>query len=203
MRNTYYCCLGLNRRHGQSLRRSMDELSRFMAQPPLEEPYRFVELADDKREKIQDAFDHCTKLDDFLGKVVVTMTTDMLPLLILCPPESTIAQLARKRERTACWGASFGDRDECSCYWLSLVYHLNDKHTIWHEALHLLGADDCYDKETKERTCELPNCIMQFEDPKQGYGQGLPLCQANIERVKKHIAEMRKDHSSDAPHRLQ
>ena len=45
---------------------------------------------------------------------------------------------------------------------LATVYRENpDKYIIWHEVLHIFGAEDCYDV-SGQNTCELSTCIMQY-----------------------------------------
>jgi len=42
---------------------------------------------------------------------------------------------------------------------------LKNKSTIWHEALHLLGLDECYDENTLGRNCNCETCVMQYGLP--------------------------------------
>jgi len=87
-------------------------------------------------------------------------------LLVYCSSDSQIAQTA-KSEATCMkkpppeWGAT--------CWSFSAAYppkdQLKRKFTIWHEALHLLGLDECYDENTLRRKCKCKTCVMQYKPP--------------------------------------
>lgn len=70
---------------------------------------------------------------------------------------------------------------------LALVYGSADKYVIWHEALHLLGARDCYDTsdpwQNPGPTCELPNCLMQYAPTSEAVRDWPFLCQNNLDLI--------------------
>lgn len=76
-------------------------------------------------------------------------------LLVHCLPTHPAAIAARKRLPHARLGISVAGS-------LSLAYAFDNKHLLWHEALHLLGAQDHYDRETLQPSCELPTCLMRY-----------------------------------------
>ena len=102
------------------------------------------------------AVDLDNKIEDLTLHFRKQSAPDKLPGLILCcPANSLIAQQVRSRNPLAQWGGKLGR--------LALVWQTGNKHLIWHEALHLLGAEDCYDGESTEGNCEKePRCIMQY-----------------------------------------
>ncbi len=101
--------------------------------------------------------------------------------VICCPKEHDFASLARKENKTAYYGVRGG------C--VALVYGSTDKRVIWHEALHLFDAKDCYDTvdpvQNPGPTCEpnCPNCIMQFDPACSNIEKWPFLCEENIARV--------------------
>lgn len=91
-------------------------------------------------------------------------------LTIYCPDSSSpIIQAARARLPHALWGINFAGL-------LSLTYVTNNPHALWHETLHLLGAQDHYDLTTFQTTCPLSTCIMQFAPSQQTIGEQPFLC---------------------------
>jgi predicted nucleotidyltransferase len=70
-------------------------------------------------------------------------------LLVYCRPDSQIANVARRENPSALYGAACGS--------FAAVYRLDYKVTIWHEALHLLGADDCYEQDNPLESARFQN----------------------------------------------
>ena len=94
-------------------------------------------------------------------------------LIVYCSEDSAVAQAAQAGESTAEWGAA------CGC--LAAVWKPDHPGLVWHEALHLLGAQDCYCRGCfASPTCERPNCVMQFVPPADVAGGRPFLCQKNI-----------------------
>lgn len=56
----------------------------------------------------------------------------------LCEPSSELAKNCRAYCSICKWGLSIPTSH------LAYVYNLEDGYTLWHEAFHLYGADDCY-----------------------------------------------------------
>ncbi len=75
--------------------------------------------------------------------------------MVHCDPDHLLAMAAQRRMAHAVWGLSISGS-------LSLFYGNENKHALWHEALHLLGAQDHYDLTNFKGTCELPSCIMRY-----------------------------------------
>jgi len=121
-------------------------------------------------------------------------------LLVYCRPDSYIARAALREKPSAKWGANCGS--------FSAAYppkdQLKSKFTIWHETLHLLGLDECYDENTLIRKCKCKTCVMQYEPP-LGVDQDWPsplcdnLCHKNITQLQnlaKNVEEVRRGKKS-------
>ncbi len=137
-------------------------------------------------------------------------------LLVYCSSDSPIAlaaksEAARMKAPPPCWGATAGvggflptngyksriDSEYLSFMrenFLCAVYppkdQLNSKFTIWHEVLHLLGLDDCYDENTLRRNCNCETCVMQYEPP-SGVDENWPspLCDNICDKQKEKLRE--------------
>jgi len=83
--------------------------------------------------------------------------TPRIPLTLLCPHDHPAAKAARKSLPRAHRGIS------CSGL-LSLTYPPPPPNPfiLWHETLHLLGAQDHYDPITLQPTCPHKNCLMHY-----------------------------------------
>jgi len=89
-----------------------------------------------------------------------------------CPETHEFAQASLRNNPDALWGSAYGA--------LGLIYHRVDRYITWHEALHLLGAEDCYDLPDKGPTCELSNCIMQYIPCLSTVGAWPFICEENV-----------------------
>ena len=105
---------------------------------------------------------------DFAG------TPRRLPgLIVYCSEDSAVAQAGQDGESAAEWGVACGR--------LAAVWKPDHPGLVWHEALHLLGAQDCYCRGCfVSPTCEQPRCIMQFVPPADVAGERPFLCHKNI-----------------------
>lgn len=186
MKKTYYCCLNLEERYDNFLRQSMDQLSHYLSCPPVEVNYSFHELSIDSKNEVLNTLE---QQDDIYGFFSLTLFSirkrlgQVSRLFILCSPDDKIATLAKKECPNALWGVSNTQ--------VSATYDLDNKFIIWHEALHLLGADDCYDLSKGDRgpNCECKKCIMQYEPTKYTVGEWPFLCDRNIDRIRKWVLE--------------
>jgi hypothetical protein len=108
-----------------------------------------------------------------------------MPLLVYCKNDSNLAKAAVKENPLAQWGLTYDN------HLVSAVYEPDNKYLLWHEVLHLFGAEDCYNEsEPQYLICELPGCIMQYVPTEINVCLWPFLCQKNIERIqawsKKH-----------------
>jgi hypothetical protein len=102
----------------------------------------------------------------------------------VCKQDHRFAGLFRLANPGALWGGANGRA--------ALVYGGSfDRRVIRHEALHLFGAEDCYDERHPVTSpgpmCGLANYIMQYRPTQSNTANGPFLCDANIERVKGNL----------------
>ena len=98
-------------------------------------------------------------------------------VFVFCEPDHPFAKKARAKTPEALWVAAV--LGNYALAWRP------DKFLLWHEALHLLWAHDCYDRVTKTRmsNCDESRCIMQYVACAENCGGDLYLCSANVESV--------------------
>lgn len=105
-------------------------------------------------------------------------------IVVACDPNHPLARSAKRESPWACHGATAG------C--IAAVYCLKDE-VVWHEALHLLDADECYTVEGGNvidvgPTCGTANCIMQYDATGSVIDNGPILCCANRQLVQQCLA---------------
>lgn len=115
-----------------------------------------------------------------------TAGTDPSPsqrsLIIHCGHDCASAQSARKHCPSAVWGIAWPGK-------IALVYPplslLDPSQIIWHETLHLLGAEDCYDlRNGFQQSCELSGCVMQYEPTIASVCEWPYICGSNQSRIR-------------------
>lgn len=180
----YYYCYDMPPEKEISLREAMRKLSRLLNLAPAEIDYRFSELPEEHTKNVRDIINGI----DIVGAWSVRIARyfrrregNPSGILILCARESRLAKLSKDESSSACWGYSYP--------WLGLSYGGHDEYIVWHEMMHLLGADDCYDLKQRSHApnCELDNCIMQYEPTKHTVGEWPFLCCKNINLIKKRL----------------
>jgi len=86
---------------------------------------------------------------------------------------------ALRQKQSTLWGATSSP--------LAAVYESDKKVAMWHEALHLLGADDCYIEDNpsrKKSDCNLDGYIMEYAVPESTCENWPFLCDKNIKLLK-------------------
>ena len=101
-------------------------------------------------------------------------------LVVGCRPDDTLSAAATSIDPHAYWGLAV-----IKC--VALIYRLNNRHIIWHEALHTLDAVDCYSLPDQGPTCDQRNCIMQYAPDNCTVGAWPWLCQRNSDRIRSFI----------------
>lgn len=104
-------------------------------------------------------------------------------LLLYCPNAPTIRHMAQREMKTnhLPWGVA--------CVSQAFVFEPRIEQVIWHEALHTIGAGECYDEDQPKQRfhlCTDPErkCLMQFEPTLQNCGEGFPICERVLCRIK-------------------
>lgn len=193
MLKLYWCCMDMSEADQKFVEDSLDEFKQLLKSPPMEVELKAFPLAKDIVSIVSAELSKPSKekekpFDAYRLAIRKKMPFDKwTPLLVYCKPNTVIVQAAKKQakdEGEVCpnWGYNISR--------LSAVYNLVNKYILWHEALHLWGADDCHYRGNPGPTCGLSNCIMQYKPTKDTVRQWPFLCQKNIEliqeRSKKH-----------------
>lgn len=189
MRKTYYYCYDMEEKKDW-LRQSMQELPQCLALLPAEVNYRFTELPQEYEDDVCEIFEttpesvHSWEVD--LLRYYSEKQKCISSTLVICTKTSALAKICLEASTNALWGLATST--------LAIVYGIYDKYSVWHEMLHLLGADDCYDLSKSDRgpNCDCPNCIMQYEATKANVGDWPFICDANIQRIQRRITEWKK-----------
>ena len=168
----------------------MEELSGYLSRPPAEIDYTFSELPKEYEADILKIFEEEPKLitaywEDKLLNYFKDKQKFYSGTLVICSTNSQLARFCLKVNPNFLWGTAFPT--------LAITYEI-EKYIVWHEMLHLLGADDCYDLSQGDRgpNCDCPNCIMQYEATKANVGDWPFLCDPNIQSVQKQIQQWKK-----------
>lgn len=160
----------------------VSELSALLKQPPFGIELHHQKIGDDVLAQIL-RVEPCGSL---FGDIPIVLEQNGVPGLSLFVLESDdrFAEAAKDAHSDAVWG--------CCCGKVALVYRNPEKAVIWHETLHLLGAEDCYDCSDPEAnpgpTCDLVNCIMQYAPSDDHLLERPFLCRQNILRVRGQLA---------------
>ena len=211
----YWHCLSMTEADETFVNGALDELAEHLKGEPIkltvtikaltDEP-ELEKKVDERLNRLSDqsyTFSKCdADIGDLFLKFDLITETCTAKLLVYCSSDSRIAlaaksEAARMKKPPPCWGATCGS--------FSAAYPPKDqlisKFTIWHEALHLLGIDDCYDENTLRRNCKCETCVMQYKPPK-GVDENWPsplcdnLCRENITQLQnlaKKVEHARKD----------
>ena len=195
----YYYCLDLPPAQVTSIEASLRELKKLMKHPPLEVDCRIARLPDGIQSRILDdlqcsEFAECAirvsgTLSDEIG-MLATMDPNryLIPrVIVCCSRQHPLTEKCLTANSKALWGVK-------NCC-LAVVYELGNHCALWHELLHNVGAEDCYDTENPAAdpgpTCGHQQCIMQYA-PTEGVVDGqLPLCSGNASRIRKLFAEIK------------
>jgi hypothetical protein len=163
----------------------MDEFSNLVKQPPMQIGLQVqrIEHCDTSRILDLTSPESVYEITDHVGGVLATKYGHTRTIL-WCDPCHVFAKTATAALRHARWGVTNG--------LLALVYGTTDKYAIWHECLHLLGAQDCYDTSDPQRnagpTCDVPTCIMQYAPMAHRVGSWPFLCESNVRRIKSALS---------------
>ena len=178
-----YGHFGLSPADASILAQAMEELPRLLAIPPvgLSIGTELVADSEDLERAFKDARESFGNplLYDFMQNIRSQLGRDAL-LVVGCGKDHSLAREIRKINPDALWGGTWSEVGLAVCWRI-------EKPVVWHEALHLLGAHDCYCLPDKGPTCEQPNCIMQYMPSADAGGEQLALCSENIADLRSHV----------------
>ncbi len=118
-----------------------------------------------------------------LGDILLQRFGWVPRLIVACAQQHELAAACRENNPQALWGGTIGP--------LAVSYCLGNRFLAWHEALHLMAADDCYDLPNRGPICEQANCIMQYDPTVHTVGPWPWLCRANAIRVRQWAERFR------------
>lgn len=156
---------------------SVKELSALLLRAPTEISMAWACLSDDMDRVVRGVLQRRLLFPEYVAEISGTSPLPLpWPLLVYCQEDSSLAEAAQQADDLAQHGAASGA--VFAAAWAGGNY------VVWHEALHLLGATDCYTPQDPGPTCEQANCIMQYAPDQASVGEWPFLCQANVERVR-------------------
>lgn len=188
MLKLFWHCLDDNTEDRQFISESLNELEKLLKKPIVQVEFKAYQLSK-ALARIANEILHCPSkessgpLFDCWFRMIQKNPKDKFsPLLIYCRPDSEIAEAIRKKDYIAQWGYT---QNGC----ISAVYEPNNKYILWHEALHLFDAGDCYcyANPNAGTTCGLTNCLMQYAPTQDSVGEWPFLCKKNIEILQKRM----------------
>lgn len=178
-----YDSLDLGREDEQGFINAVEELPQLLLREPVGIELTITRLQVDLRDEVHMVLSRKDRSIIDRSSDLSELFTDQLGyysrLIIGCLPFHELAQAAQEECPSAVWGCATG------C--LALTYRPGIRQIIWHEALHLLGAKDCYDLPDQGPTCGQDNCIMQYEPTDQTVGDWPWLCDENIGRIRSSV----------------
>jgi len=177
MHRVNFHCTAVDRAYAEN---ALKELSELLEKAPARIEVEFVPLSEAEGAAVEDVLKQpfpcfAEYVSELSGLWLETCDRLLWPLLVFCPRNCAVAEAARRSKPLAQWGAATGN--SFAAVWQQ------DKYVVWHEALHLLSAEDCYTEDDMGPTCEQRNCIMQWVPTEQNVGQWPFLCSANIRRI--------------------
>lgn len=183
----HWYCLDLPEPEQQRTQQWLEELRQFLARPPTELDLGVSNLPPDMASVVDLELRQPPRtiypLEAYYEAIDNKLHGNLqwAPLLVRCPPDSRIALVAKKEHPIAKWGIT------CNRVY-SLVYRMNNKYIVWHEVLHLLGANDCYCPKRPEapRACGLAGCIMQYAPTQRKVAAWPFLCSASVAAVRSY-----------------
>lgn len=130
-----------------------------------------------------------TDQDHPISNLVLLFTEELTHrwrLMIYCPDAPVVRDMARHQMKIKHdpWGVENG----CKAF----VFHPNIEQVIWHEALHTIGADECYDPADPYAPfplCTDPLCLMRFQPEPANCGDGFPMCSRVIDHIRKALTD--------------
>lgn len=165
----------------RALSTALEELSDLLKRPPLLLAVALAPLPSKLRASVQDIL--ASEPDVATGIAIAgdllfdTPRTQFRRLIIGCHEDHKLACKVRRNNPDALWGGAI-----CP---IALAFLPCSRFVVWHECLHLFGTKDCYMLPDTGPTCELENCIMQYEPTDATVGAWPFLCKKNIGRLRR------------------
>jgi len=203
----YWHCLGMKEADETFVAGALQELAQHLKEDPIKLDITLRRLGDElvlatkvneKLNRLNDqtyTFSSCAVDIDYLFlKSDLITETCIAKLLVYCSSDNQIAlaaksEAARMNKPPPLWGAANSP--------LAAAYKVGSKVAIWHEALHLLGLDDCYEEDNprkKKPHCKLNGCIMEYAPPESTCENWPFLCERNVKKLKELAKKVEEVH---------
>ena len=162
---------------------AMDRLPTLLRKQPASLDVAGARLPHNLREDVLGKLNDSSGLSECTGAIHHLFHTRLSlrgRLVVGCPPDHTLAEMAKQDNPAALWGAAITG-------FIALTYCPGNQHIVWHEALHTIGAMDCYALPDCGPTCEQHNCLMQYAPNNDTVGGWPWLCRRNIDLLRTHV----------------
>ena len=146
MRRIYWYCLDIPDSE-EFVSEALQELSNNLRKFPTRIEVAIEKLPDELQQDVCSQLQENMSFPETSAEIVEILydgRENIPELIVFCRRNSDIAIRAREENPSAQWGAACGR--------LAVVWK-RDKMLLWHEALHLLGAKDCYIGKDKRGYC--------------------------------------------------
>lgn len=200
----YWHCLGMTEADETFVNSALKELAQHLKEDPIKLPISVKRLASEPdlvrevNEVLNQPNDQSCGFSYYVAKILGIFSCHVgvgqpfthMRLLVYCHKDSQVAkaaksEAARMKKPPPCWGAANMP--------FAAVYSHNNKVAIWHEGLHLLGLDDCFEEDNprkKKRHCKLDGCIMEYAPPESTCESWPFLCDKNVKKLKELAKKM-------------
>lgn len=193
MLKLYWYCLDMSEADQRFVAERLDELEQLLKKPQAEIELRAIPLSphvvplmDSELHKPPQTTEY-PFLAYYLEISKILPRSECIPLLIYCKVCSSVAQAAREECNQAKWGY-------CRTGRICAVYKPRNKYILWHEVLHLFGAEDCHEGPQKPGPiCKQNDCIMQYAPTENNVCPWPFLCKENIERIQAWDEKQKRD----------
>lgn len=185
----YWHCLDMKECDERFLANTLEQLCQFLRTEPtrlavtsrrLKDEHKLVKKVDIILHKIRNQPDEFERGALDIVKVLPTAAH----LLVYCMPCSGIAKAAVRFNNEAEWGITHPYCFTSNSF--AAVYKRGNKFVVWHEALHLLGANDCSDCHSAE-CCDSAHDIMQHIPMPENVRNWPFLCGNNITLIQRKV----------------
>jgi len=176
-----YASLDLPEEEASQFDAAMRELPDWLRREPIGAPVSVAPMPTAWLDAVSDILAQAPDIPEAVADLTGLVMEEgrRIPCMVLgCTPDHEFARKARHQFPDGLWGVA--------CDRFTLCYFCENPYSVWHETLHTLGAEDCYDLETKRTTCECAGCLMQYAAAEDTIGDWPWLCRANQERIRSY-----------------
>lgn len=192
----YWHCLDMTEADEKFVADAAEKLSQFLRTEPtklsitpkrLKDEHKLAKKVETILAKVcNQSYEFRRCADDILNLLPITVH-----LLVYSMRCSEIAKAAVSSNDKAKWGLTYPCCLTSNSF--AAVYQRDNKFVVWHEALHLLGADDCYEENNpyqKKPDCDFPDGIMQYAPTQENVRDWPFLCNKNVSLIQRKVEHL-------------